>query len=255
MIRVSYNEGIKIISLERPEKANSINRALLKELNGVLRSEQKHDMRCLILTGSGERVFSAGADLEERSSMSREEIIEFLDLFRSTLSTIETMEVPSVALLNGSAFGGGLELALACDIRLARAGIELGLTETRLGIIPGAGGTQRLARLIGASQAMDLIFRGKKIGGTEALRLGIINYLYPKETFDVECNTYISEILGSAPLAVRYAKKAIMGGLGLNLSDALVIEREEYLKTLNSKDRLEALNAFKEKRTPFFRGE
>lgn len=255
MIRVSNSDGIKMISLERPEKANSINRTLLRELHAILRSELQPESKCLIITGSGEKMFSAGADLDERLHMSREEILEFLDLFRNTLAMIESIEIPTIAVLNGSAFGGGLELALACDIRIARDGIQLGLTETKLGIIPGAGGTQRLSRLIGVSMAMDLIFRGARLSAQEACKLGIVNHFFPKESFLHESHGYIRDVISSAPLALRYAKKAILRGVGMNLNDSLDIEREEYLKTLGSKDRIEALNAFKEKRPPVFRGE
>lgn len=255
MISITMKDGIKTITLDREQKANSINKSLLKELHSSLKNINSADIRCLVITGQGDRVFCAGADLEEREKMKRDEIIDFLDEFRHTLNLIEKIDAPTIALMNGMAFGGGLELALACDIRLGKEGITLGLTETKLGIIPGAGGTQRLARLIGQSKAKDLIFRGAKIDSTEAMQYGILNKVYSAKSFLDESNKFINDILSSAPLAVKYAKWAIDKGLGNTLEDALEVERNEYLKTLSSVDRVEALNAFKEKRKPVFRGE
>ena len=157
--------------------------------------------------------------------------------------------------MNGSAFGGGLELALACDIRLAQDKSLLGLTETKLGIIPGAGGTQRLSRLIGLSKAKDLIFRGAKITSLEALELGVVNKVFKKESYLDEVKKYTDQILTSAPLSVQFAKRALVNGYLVDFEDGLDIERTEYLKTLDTTDRLEALQAFREKRSPFFRGE
>lgn len=255
MITITKNDGLQIVALERPEKANSINRLLLSELHSTLKGGVTSDIKCLVITGSGEKVFCAGADLDERLNMSREEIIDYLDLFRDMLLTLELIEVPTIALMNGSAFGGGLELALACDIRLAREGIQVGLTETKLGIIPGAGGTQRLSRLIGCSNAMDLIFRGVRLNSSDALRYGILNHVYSPSTFYEEFSKYVREITTSAPLALKFAKHAIRGGLKMSLEDGLNFERNQYLKTLSTKDRAEALQAFKEKRKPIFRGE
>ena len=254
MIDVSINDGLKVITIDRKDKSNAISRSLLNKLHDEIIGSMK-GIRCLLITGAGEKVFCAGADLEERKDMSKNDIITFLDKFRSTLAFLESISVPTIASLNGSAFGGGLELALACDIRLAHDESFLGLTETKLGIIPGAGGTQRLSRLIGLSKAKDLIFRGAKINSMEALELGIVNKVFKKESYFDEVKNYTDQILTSAPLSVQFSKKALVNGYSVDLEEGLDIERQEYLKTLDTKDRLEALEAFREKRSPFFRGE
>ena len=254
MIAVSSKDGLKVITIDRKEKSNAISRSLLNELHEEIVGSMS-GIRCLMITGAGEKVFCAGADLEERKDMSKTEIITFLDKFRSTLASLESISVPTIASLNGSAFGGGLELALACDIRLAQDKSLLGLTETKLGIIPGAGGTQRLSRLIGLSKAKDLIFRGAKITSLEALELGVVNKVFKKESYLDEVKKYTDQILTSAPLSVQFAKRALVNGYLVDFEDGLDIERTEYLKTLDTTDRLEALQAFREKRSPFFRGE
>ena len=254
MIAVSSKDGLKVITIERKEKSNAMSRSLLNELHEEIVGSMS-GIRCLMITGAGEKVFCAGADLEERKDMSKTEIITFLDKFRSTLASLESISVPTIASLNGSAFGGGLELALACDIRLAQDKSLLGLTETKLGIIPGAGGTQRLSRLIGLSKAKDLIFRGAKITSLEALELGVVNKVFKKESYLDEVKKYTDQILTSAPLSVQFAKRALVNGYLVDFEDGLDIERTEYLKTLDTTDRLEALQAFREKRSPFFRGE
>jgi enoyl-CoA hydratase/carnithine racemase len=252
--KVVREDGLKVITIDRKEKSNAISRSLLSELHEeILGSMSK--IRCLMITGAGEKVFCAGADLEERKDMSKTEIITFLDKFRSTLASLESISVPTIASLNGSAFGGGLELALACDIRLAQDESLLGLTETKLGIIPGAGGTQRLSRLIGLSKAKDLIFRGAKITSSEALELGVVNKVFKKESYLDDVKKYTDQILTSAPLSVQFSKRALINGYLVDFEDGLDIERLEYLKTLDTKDRLEALQAFREKRSPIFRGE
>ncbi len=254
MIDVSINDGLKVITIDRKDKSNAISRSLLNKLHDEIIGSMK-GIRCLLITGAGEKVFCAGADLEERKDMSKNDIITFLDKFRSTLAFLESISVPTIASLNGSAFGGGLELALACDIRLAHDESFLGLTETKLGIIPGAGGTQRLSRLIGLSKAKDLIFRGAKINSMEALELGIVNKVFKKESYFDEVKNYTDQILTSAPLSVQFSKRALVNGYSVELEEGLDIERQQYLKTLDTKDRLEALEAFREKRSPFFRGE
>lgn len=254
MIDVKVDGGLKVITLNRKEKANAISKNLLNELqNAVIHPHE--NINCILFTGSGDKVFCAGADLEERQTMSPTEIVEFLDQFRSTLSKIESLPMPTIASLNGSAFGGGLELALSCDIRLMKEDISIGLTETKLGIIPGAGGTQRMPRLIGESQAKDLIFRGAKINSKTALQLGIVNHVFSRDTYNEQVIEYIEQILSSAPLSVQFAKQAIKKGSFTDIEQGLDIERQQYLRTLETKDRLEALKAFKEKRKPIFKGE
>lgn len=247
--------NIAQIQFMRSQKANAISKNLLHEFYQHLLSLRDNPIiYCLVITGTG-KFFSAGADLEERRSMSEKEVLEFLNKFQETLSLLERLSFPTIAAINGYAFGGGLEIALACDLRIGKEGIELGLTETRLGIIPGAGGTQRLSRLIGKSKAMSLIFRGKKISSLQAKELGILEEVFLDLEYETKLNEFISEILRCAPIAVRLAKQAIQEGFDLPLKEALELERKCYLQTLSTKDRLEALKAFQEKREPNFTGE
>jgi len=253
---LKVNSHLAILSLNRPEKLNAISKKLLSEFHRDLKSvETNPSIRCLIITGTGEKSFCVGADLEERRGMSEQEVLHFLDNFRDTLDLLESLPCPTLAAINGFAFGGGLEIALACDIRLMKESSQIGLTETKLGIIPGAGGTQRLTRLIGKSKAMSLIFRGKKINSTEALKLGVVEEVYSDLTYWDDVKKFAEEILTSAPIAVRLSKLAIRTGLEKAIEEGLDIEREYYKQTLQTKDRLEALRAFHEKRTPKFIGE
>ncbi|MCX7999165.1 MAG: enoyl-CoA hydratase-related protein [Leptospiraceae bacterium] len=247
--------NIAQIQFMRSQKANAISKNLLNEFyQHLLSLRDNSKIYCLVITGTG-KFFSAGADLEERRSMSEKEVLEFLDNFQETLGLLESLPVPTIAAINGYAFGGGLEIALACNLRIGKEGIELGLTETRLGIIPGAGGTQRLSRLIGKSKAMSLIFRGKKISSLQAKELGILEEVFLDLEYETKLNEFISEILRCAPIAIRLAKQAIQEGFDLPLKEALELERKCYLQTLPTKDRLEALKAFQEKREPKFTGE
>lgn len=253
---LSYSgKRVATIQFHRPEKSNAISWSFLQSFRENLEKVRGEGRAfALIVTGSG-KAFCAGADLEERRQMTDEEVIQFLDDFRMTLLILEEMHCPTIAAIQGAAFGGGLELALACDIRLMSDSSQIGLTETRLGIIPGAGGTQRLSRIVGISEAMSLIFRGKKLNASEALRYKVVNEVYPSEEFSEKVNEFTEEILVSAPLAVQLARKAIRRGYFQNLQVALDTEREYYLETLKTKDRIEALNAFREKRKPEFKGE
>lgn len=249
------NNFAKII-LNRIEKSNSISKLLLNEFYQNLKLvKQNPKINLLIIKGSGEKVFSAGADLKERLNMSQSEVIQFLDLFQETCFLIESLEIPTISEMNGSAFGGGLEIALCTDLRYLKEGSEIGLTETKLGIIPGAGGTQRLTRLIGESKSKELIFTGRRISSSKAKELGIVNDIFSNESFEKEIKKITEEILSSAPIAVKLSKQAIQNGLKTNLQNGISIERECYLKTLETKDRLEALKAFSEKRKPNFIGE
>jgi methylglutaconyl-CoA hydratase len=253
---LEIENNLATIILNRAEKSNSIGKILLSELNENLnQAKQNKKLRLLVLKGSGEKVFSAGADLKERIAMSKEEIIQFLDLFRETCFLLQNLKIPTIAAMNGSAFGGGLELSLCTDLRFLQEGAEIGLTETKLGIIPGAGGTQRLTRLIGESKTKELIFTARRIDAKKAKELGIVNDTFPKEKFHQELKKVSDEILSSAPIAVSLAKQTIELGLKTDLEKGISIERESYLKTLETEDRLEALKAFSEKRKPIFRGE
>jgi enoyl-CoA hydratase/carnithine racemase len=208
----------------------------------------------VILTGEGERAFCAGADLKERSGMSEADVLEMLQLYRSELGWLSSFRAPVIAAINGVALGGGLELALLCDFRLAVEGAVLGLPETSLGIIPGAGGTQFLPRLIGAARARELVLLGQRITATEALALGLVNRVVAEGSELLsETLAFARPILEGAPIAQKAALRALRAA-ELPLEEGLRVELSAYEECLRTEDRLEGLRAFAEKRPPRFTG-
>ena len=251
----SEDIGIHVIRLNRPEQANALSMSLLKELQTIVHElKNKEEIRCVILTGSGERVFSAGADLKERRELPADQVPKAVSLIKQTINLIDEIPQPVIACLNGSAFGGGLELALACDLRIAASNIKLGLTETTLGIIPGAGGTQRLPRIVGVAKAKELIFTGKRITAVDALQIGLVNEVVSYEELMSTGMEWARQIAANGPIAVKASKKAINRGLDTNLAYGLEVEDQCYQMTIPTEDRLEGLRAFQEKRKPVYRG-
>lgn len=249
-------EGISVITLNRPEVYNAINLAMLKELMKIV-EELTHSKatRAVIITGAGEKAFCSGADLKERRTFTEDQVRRYIHLIRETFTAIERLPRPVIAAVNGVALGGGMELALACDLRLADERAVFGLTETSLGIIPGAGGTQRLPRIVGKSKAKELIFTARRIDAAEAERIGLVNHVVPKgEVLDAALDM-AAMINENAPLALAQAKFAIDYGMETDLATGLVIETKAYEALIPTKDRLEGLEAFKEKRKPIYRGE
>lgn len=246
---------VEIWTLDAEDTRNAISRAVLAELEArVARVSASTEIRAVILTGAGDKAFCAGADLKERSAMSEPEVRAFLGGLRRAFRAIETSGTVYIAALNGSALGGGTELALACDLRIAAPAAELGLTEVRLGIIPGGGGTQRLPRLIGPGRAKDMILTGRRLNSAEAFAIGLVQRLAPEGRLLEVALAVAGQIADNAPLAVAAAKRAVDQGLGLDLDAALAVEQEQYETVLRSEDRLEGLRAFAEKRRPLWRG-
>ncbi|WP_078546635.1 enoyl-CoA hydratase [Litchfieldia alkalitelluris] len=256
VLSISLNKGIKLITLNRSNAANALSLQLLKELNSLLDVFRGNkSIRCIIITGTGNKAFCAGADLKERLNMDINETRAAVELIRETLNKVEDMPQPVIAAINGVAFGGGTELALACDIRIASDKAKLGLTETSLGIIPGAGGTQRLPRLIGKGKAKELIFTAKKVDAHEALEIGLVEYVTSEELLLTKAIELAEQIAINAPIANQQAKLAINKGSEVDLPTGLSIEKTAYEGTIYTKDRLEGLTSFKEKRPPIFIGE
>ena len=248
------SDKIALITLNRPKAANALSLQLLDELNNILNHLKTNEsIVCTILTGVGQKVFCAGADLKERETMNEKEALETVKMIGQTITNVAELPMPTIAALNGAAFGGGLELALACDLRVAQENISLGLTETALAIIPGAGGTQRLARLIGVGQAKRLIYTAARISGKEAFDIGIVEYL--AENAVEQALTIAQQMTANGPIALRQAKLAIDHGLQTDLETGLMIEHLAYQQTLTTEDRLEGLQAFKEKRQPNYNGQ
>jgi enoyl-CoA hydratase/carnithine racemase len=247
---------VEVWTLLGAARRNTLTRALVVDLKAHLeRVERTPTVRAVVLTGEGSQAFCAGADLKERRLMTADEVRTFLrDLEGITLG-MERQRAAFVAALEGSAFGGGTELALACDLRVASEAATLALTEVTLGIIPGGGGTQRLPRLIGPGRARDMILTGRRVGAAEALGWGLLNRVVPAGHAADEATALATQIAEGAPIAMGLAKTAIREGLDATLEEGLAIERREYEKTLGTKDRLEGLAAFAQKRKPLYRGE
>ena len=247
---------VEVWTIDGAARRNSITRAMLSALNVELRrAEQTRRLRCVVLTGAGNRAFCAGADLKERARMSEGDVHAFHHDLRAALRGIETSPKVFVAAINGAALGGGLELALACDLRVMSAAAEMGLPEVGLGIIPGGGGTQRLARAIGVARAKDLVLTARRIDAIEALAYGLATRAAPPERLREAALEAAAEVARNAPISLRQAKRAIDGGFHLPLEEALDLENRMYQDCLGTRDRQEALAAFAEKRRPVFTGE
>ena len=255
LILEERQDRVVVLTLNRPEVMNSFNFPMLLALKE--RVEALHfdaEVRVVIIVGAGQKAFCAGADLKERASMSEPQVREFIFTIRNLFTFIEYLNKPVIAAVNGIALGGGTGLALACDIRIASATASLGLTETRLAIIPGAGGTQRLPRLIGRGKAKELIFTGRRVEAQEALQLGLVNKVCEPEALLAECRAMATMICAAGPIAIQQAKYAINYGLEADLHTGLAIESNAYWVTIPSEDRLEGLRAFGEKRQPVYKG-
>ncbi|WP_394188836.1 enoyl-CoA hydratase-related protein [Paenisporosarcina quisquiliarum] len=254
-IRYEQNGNLAIITLNRPDSMNAFNYEMLRELGQVAEAIRINpDIRVVIFTGAGEKAFSVGADLKERKTLTEQQVKRNIYKIGEVFSSIESLPQPTIAMMNGYAFGGGMELALSCDFRIAAHDITLGLTETSLAIIPGAGGTQRLPRLIGESKAMELILTARRLNAEEALSYGILTKVVAKESLLEETGKFADMMLANGPVALQQAKFAIKHGMNADLQTGLHIERKAYEMTIPTEDRVEALLAFSEKRKPQFKG-
>ncbi|MFX3673829.1 MAG: enoyl-CoA hydratase-related protein [Paenisporosarcina sp.] len=254
-IRYEQNGNLAIITLNRPESMNAFNYEMLRELGQVAESIRINpDIRVVIFTGAGDKAFSVGADLKERKTLTEQQVKRNIYKIGEVFSTIENLPQPTIAMMNGYAFGGGMELALACDFRIGTDDIVLGLTETSLAIIPGAGGTQRLPRLIGEAKAMELILTARRLKADEAHTYGILTKVVSRGNLLDETGKFADMMLANGPIALQQAKFAIKHGMNADLQTGLNIERKAYEITIPTEDRVEALIAFGEKRKPVFKG-
>ena len=243
-------------TINRPERMNALNRETLA-MGKKLIKDMLYDksVRVLILTGAGDKAFCAGADLKEREGMDMSQVRLYIQTIRDTFTNIENLPQPVICAINGFALGGGLELALACDMRIAAPNAIMGLTELSLGIIPAGGGTQRMPRLIGRGKAKELILTARKVNAQEALEIGLINQIAPEGKLLETAKAMADAICENAPIAVQQAKYAINRGSEVDIHQGLVIESDAYEVCIPTDDRVEALAAFREKRKPDFKGE
>jgi enoyl-CoA hydratase len=256
LVLVERDGPLSIVRLNRPDVLNALSFDLLGELRAAVDSlAADRAVRAVVVTGAGEKAFCAGADLKERGSFSPEKVRAYVDRIRSTFTAVAELPAPTVAAIQGFCLGGGVELAIACDLRIADPRAVLGLPETSIAILPGAGGTQRLPRLIGKAFAKELILTARRIPAAEAHRMGLVNEVAPEGRALERAREVASEIAANGPVGVRAAKQAIDLGTEMPLAAGLVLEGRCYEETVPTKDRLEALAAFREKRKPVFRGE
>ncbi len=255
VLLVEKRDQTVILTLNRPEVMNSLNFALLNALRDeVEKLRYAADVRVLIISGAGEKSFCAGADLKERATLEPMKVKEYIFTIRNLFTTIEQLNKPVIAAVNGHAFGGGTELALASDIRIASMNATMGLTETRLAIIPGAGDAQRLPPLGGRGTAKELMFTGRRVGAEEAMRINLVNQVCEHADLIDECMKMAGEICETGPIAIEQVKYAINYGLETDISTGLAIESNAYWVTIPTEDRLEGLAAFREKRKPNYKG-
>ncbi len=243
------------LTIGRPEARNALSRAVVDGLRAALRDAVADPaVRAVVVTGAGDQAFCAGADLKERRGLSLDEARVFVRDLNALMDELEALPKLTVAAMQGSAYGGGIELALCCDLRVGVEGAEYGLTEVRLGIMPGAGGTQRLPRLLGLARAKEIILLGKRFPARRAQELGLLHQVVERGALAPAVDAYVADVAECAPISVAQAKTAMQGGWHLPMTDALALERACYEVTLGTEDRNEALAAFAEKRKPHFKG-
>lgn len=247
---INYEQDgmVGIITINRPEALNALNSAVLDELNDCLDSIDTNVVRAVVLTGAGNKSFVAGADIGEMSGLSPIDGEAFGKKGNDVFRKIETFPIPVIAAVNGFALGGGCEIAMSCDIRICSDNAMFGQPEVGLGITPGFGGTQRLARLVGVGMAKQLIYTARNIKADEALRIGLVNAVYPQEELLGVAKKMAVNIAQNAPIAVRACKKAINDGLDAKMDDAIVIEEKLFGSCFATHDQIEGMSAFLEKR-------
>ncbi len=253
-IIVEKREFVALLTINKPEGLNALDTSVLKELSDSLDAlEKDRDLRVLIVTGAGDRAFVAGADIAEMAELTQEEAVSFARAGHVTMNKLSSFPMPTIAAVNGYALGGGFELALACDLIIASEKARFAFPETGLGITPGFGGTQRLARLAGSMVACDLIFTGRRLNAEQALALGIVAEIAKPESLLERAFEIANNIAEKAPIAIRNAKRAIYEGLCVTLSDGLAIETEQFSRCFDTDDQKNAMRAFvnKEKAPPF----
>ena len=256
LVVTSRAEDVVTWTLNRPDALNAFNRALLEALLGAVDAAHgDRSVRAAIVTAAGDKAFSAGADLKERKGMTLDETRAFVRLISRAFDAVARLPFPTIAAVNGVAFGGGMELLLACDLRVFAATARCGLTEVAVGIMPGAGGTRRLPRIVGLARAKEMIFTARRIDATEALACGLANRVVPAPELLRTAQALAREIAVNAPLAVRQAKHALDVGFEVGLATGLDVEQKAYEPLLHTTDRLEGLQAFADKRPPVYRGE
>ena len=250
-VEYSQLDELALITLNRPEALNALSVQVVREIGEAIDKAAASDARALLITGAGEKAFCAGADISEFMGRTVVEALEAAEFGQNTFAKLDNLRIPSLAVINGYALGGGLELATACTLRVATANANLGVPEIKLGLIPGYGGTQRLPRLIGQGRALDMVMTGRMVGAEEALGIGLINRIVETPVLDGAVE-YAREFAGFSLPVLRYSREAVMRADQSSLSEGLQIERDLNTLAFQGEDSTEGAMAFLEKRTPKF---
>ena len=249
-IKLAVEGNVGVLTINRPAALNALNDQVIRELDEALDSIDLDTVRCLVVTGEGQKAFVAGADIGQMSGLTKAEGEAFGKLGNDVFRKLEILPIPTIAAVCGFALGGGCELAMSCDIRLCSDTAVFGQPEVGLGITPGFGGTQRMARLIGMGRAKELLYTARKVKAPEALAIGLVQGVYPVEQLMEEALKMASRIAGNAPIAVRACKKAVNDGLQVDMDQAIVIEEKLFGSCFETEDQKNAMGAFVEKRKP-----
>ncbi|MBI3939733.1 MAG: enoyl-CoA hydratase/isomerase family protein [Acidobacteria bacterium] len=254
-LKLEVVDRIALVTISREQFLNALNSEILEELRAVLAALQREEqVGGVILTGAGDHAFVAGADVQEMSGFNSLQARDFSRRFQSLLDLIETLGKPVVAAINGFALGGGCELALACHLRVASQGASLGQPEAKLGIIPGAGGTQRLPRLVGEGRALEMLLLGEPVSAEEAYRIGLVNHVVAQADLIPVCRELLGRMLKNGPLALRYSMEAVHNGVEMSLEEGLLLESTLFGMCFATEDGQEGMRAFLEKRPARFQG-
>ena len=255
IIEKQFEEGILILTLNRPDKLNALNAEVLETLSDELNFAKQHsEVKALMLTGQG-KAFCAGADINRLAECNAQSGFEFAKYGQAVFRQLETLGKPSLAVVNGFAFGGGCELAMSATLRIASTLAQFGQPEVKLGVIPGYGGTQRLARLVGKGRALDLCLTGRFIDAKTALEWGLVSAVYESEALISEAKKWLKSIMNMAPLAIKGVMETIDYGFDMSLTDALHLEAVQFAAVCASTDKTEGVSAFLSKRPAQFKGE
>ncbi len=248
-------DGIALITVNRPQKLNALNSATQLELaDAFVRVRGEKSLRGLILTGAGEKSFVAGSDINEISALGPIDAQSYAERGQRIVRLLETLGKPSVAAINGFALGGGLELAMACTVRFACPEAKLGQPEIKLGILPGHGGTQRLPHIVGRGRALEMLLTGDPVDAAEALRIGLVNAIVPREQLLDQSRAWLAKIVGNAPVAIGLIMEAVDVGLNSSQEEGMRYEAAAFALTAATEDGREGTRAFLEKRKPVFAG-
>ena len=254
-VRVERGDGgVAVLTIDRQEKLNALNPQVMEEIGQALLELEAEGPRAIIVTGAGERSFVAGADISAMSTMDPLEAKRFSEIGHAAMALLDRSPIPTIAAVNGFALGGGCEVALACDVRIAAENALFGFPEVSLGIVPGMGGTQRLPRLVGPALAKELIFTGRRIAAKEAREIGLVNRVVPEGEALGAARELASEIAANGPLAVRHAKAATNRAMDVDLISGLEYEADQFALLFGTEDAREGMGAFVEKRDPEFKG-